>query len=212
MRTFILFIITLTVILSGCEKKKRKTSGKISVDLFVYNDPTGDIYNSFHIPISTLYFIKDEFIEELPIYADTALNHHPFVYIKKDGYAFMSSLSDKNSPDLMFLPLKEKNTGVKFIGDTIPHYKERVAMTDTAFNGFNYKRVRIATKDAFTVFYIHQTDTILPFSLAPQFDKDYKGVLNRIDTYEIEANRFTSLRLSVSDTIPQKFYEALKAN
>src|SRR5690606_11222834 len=97
----LLFIITpIVLLLAGCNQSIKKHSGKIKVDLYIYNDPTGDIYDSFYIPVSTLYFIGDEFLEELPVYEDTAVNTFPYVYIKGDSYAFLSSLSEKNRPDL----------------------------------------------------------------------------------------------------------------
>ena len=82
-------------------------------------------------------------------------------------------------------------------------------MSDTAFNGYNYKRLKTVNDSSYSVFYIHQTDTLMPFSLAPQVDKDYKGVLIRIDTYDKTNNRFVSLRMTVTDTIPKSFYEIL---
>lgn len=206
----LLFVFGCILSFIGCSKKHKRYSGRISVDLFVYNDPTGDVYNSFKIPISTLYFIENEIIEELPVYNDS-INPAPFVYIKDNKYAYLPTLAHLRDQSLSFLPVKEKNVGVKFIGDTIENYAKRENMPDTSFAGYNYRRVRIVSPEAYTVFYIHRTDTILPFSLSPQFDKDYEGILNRIDTYEIKENRFTSLRMSLNDTIPQRIYTALKA-
>jgi len=195
----------------ACDGKKKKHSGTIKIDLYVYNDPRGNAYDSFHLPLASLYFIGDEIIEEIPANRETARNAPSFAYVKKGRYAALSELSEKNSPALEFRLLSEKDIGIRFIADTLHGYGQRTDMTDTAFNGFSYKRTRIATKEAFAVFYIHQTDTVLPFSLAPAFERDYRGVLNRVDTYEYGPDRFTSLRMSVSDTVPKRFYDALKS-
>lgn len=178
--------------------------------MYVYNDPTGNIYDAFRIPISTLYFLKDDFIEQLPVYGDTASAGYRYLYISNGQYVPLSDLGDMDGKRLRFHPLSEKSLGVRFMDMPVPEYRKRVSMPDTAFGGYNYRRVRIATDSAFTVFYIHRTDTVLPFSLASQFDTDYNGILNRIDTYEIMRGRFTSLRMSTGDTIPIHIYNTLK--
>lgn len=195
-------------VLSSCNERKIKRNGKIDVQLLIYNNPTEDPYDMFVLPISTMYFDKNNFLEVVQTYENGLPIGQDFVLVKEQNYTVFNDLNSISelTPNL---PLANKNVGVRFINN-IADYSQRENLTDTILNGLKYKRARIVSDSAYTVFYIHQTDTILPFSLSKDFDKDYNGVLNRIDTYEKYENRFTSLRLTVSDTIPQQYYEALK--
>lgn len=194
--------------LTSCSEKKTKRNGKIDVQLLIYNNPTEDPYDMFVLPISTMYFEKNNFLEIVQNYENGLPTGQGFALVNKESYAVFDDLNSISEikPNL---PLKDKNVGVKFVNDIVD-YSKRENLADTILSGLKYKRARIVSDSAYTVFYIHQTDTILPFSLSKQFDKDYNGVLNRIDTYEKFENRFTSLRLSVSDTIPKQYYNALK--
>lgn len=204
----LLLILFSVIIFTSCTKN-RKENGKIDVQLLVYNNPSVDPYDVFLMPISTMYFKKNTFIETVQEYKEgMPLSEPSFALIKNNQFDVFSDLNSiaevKPNKDL-----KTKNVGVKFVTDIVD-YNRRVNLTDTVLNGMKYKRARIVSDSVYTVFYIHQTDTILPFSLSPQFDKDYHGVLNRVDTYEKKHDRFTSLRMVVSDTIPERFYNALK--
>lgn len=201
----ILLPILISFVLFSCDNRVKKDMGKISLEIFVYNQPSKNIYDAVRIPISKMYFKDDNFIEVMP----DDKKQIPFAFITGDKYARFNNL-EKINDIKKFYSLAKKNFGVKFVNDSIQNYSSKKMLTDTSFNGYNYKRVAIATKKDYTVFYIHQTDTILPFSLSKQFDKDFHGILNRVDTYEIENDRFTSLRMTISDTIPSIFFNALK--
>ncbi|WP_423128521.1 hypothetical protein [Gaoshiqia sp. Z1-71] len=183
-------------------------SGCIKLEVFVYNDPGGDLYDSYQLPISTLYFLDDEFIEQVPITNNTT-GFPPFAYIRDRMFAPLNTLVKKKEL-LDFYPLSRKNFGAVFVNMPVPNYDIRRELPDTCFNGYNYKRIRVASNEEYSVFYIHQTDTILPFSLGYQVEKDYGGILNRIDTYEIKNDRFISLRMYVSKGIPEMVYSSLK--
>lgn len=209
MKYILIFFFSSLIFSTSCNDRKIKRSGKIDVQLLIYNNPIDEPYDVYFMPISTMFFEKNNFIEIIPQYGDSSImRKEKFALIKNEHFQIFDDLNSVASlhPET---PLKDKNVGVKFVNDIVDYYKKE-NMADTTFNGFNYKRVRIVSDTAYTVFYIHQTDTILPFSLSPQFDKDYNGILNRVDTYEKYRNRFTSLRLLVSDTIPEKYYKALK--
>lgn len=204
----LILILLVIISFSSCNKSKRE-SGKIEVQLMVYNNPSVDPYDAFLMPISTMYFKQNTFIETLQQYKDgVPLPEQSFALVKDNLYDVFSDLNaiSEVKPNKA---VKTKDVGVKFDTDIVD-YNRRENLTDTVLNGLKYKRARIVSDSVYTVFYIHQTDTILPFSLSPQFDKDYNGVLNRVDTYEKKHDRFTSLRMNVSDTIPQRFYNALK--
>ena len=202
----LLIIILFFHLLFAC-KKKVKEAGHIQLEAAVYHDPTGDLYNSDLMTISDLYFIGDTFLEEIPFYNDS-LGIPQYAYIKSGNFGQGNSLQEAfNSSSVK--PINEKKFGAIFSPPAVPGYDSREPLPDTAFNGYHYKRMKIVNDSSYSVFYIHQTDTLIPFSLAPQVDKDYKGWLNRIDTYDKTNNRFISLRMSVTDTIPKSFYEIL---
>lgn len=201
------FIILLAIPLIFACKDKMRDAGHIQIEAAVYHDPEGDLYNADLLQISYLYFIGQHFLEEVPYHNDS-LNIPQYAYIKDGKFSGGQSLQEVlNTADLK--PLEEKAFGAMFSPPPVPDYEKRESMSDTAFNGYNYKRLKIVNDSSYSVFYIHQTDTLMPFSLAPQVDKDYKGVLNRIDTYDKTNNRFVSLRMTVTDTIPKSFYEIL---
>lgn len=198
----------LLILLLGCNGKTKMKSGSIRLEVFVYNDPSGNLYDSYRLPISTLYFLNDRFIEQVPVASDTA-EFPPFAYIREGMFAPLNTLNEKKEP-LNFYPLSEKNFGAVFLDMPVPNYDKRTELPDTSLNGYHYKRFRVVSQEEYSVFYIHQTDTILPFSLGPQVEKDYSGILNRIDTYEIKNDRFISLRMHVSKGIPEIVYFSLK--
>jgi hypothetical protein len=204
-----LFLLLVSFVLFSCDNRVKRNTGKISLEIFVYNQPSKNIYDAVRIPISKMYFKDDNFIEVLPNFENDN-KQIPFAFISGDKFARFNNLNKINDIQ-KFYSLAKKNFGVKFINDSIKNYSSKKILADTSFNGYNYKRVAIATKEDYTVFYIHQTDTILPFSLSNQFDKDFHGILNRVDTYEIKKDRFTSLRMTISDTIPATFFNALKS-
>lgn len=202
------YIVFLSLLLLACDSKIRMKSGCIRLEVFVYNDPGGNLSDSYRLPLSTLYFLDSEFIEQLPEMSDTA-GFPPFAYIREGMFAPLNGLTENKEP-LDFHPLSKKNFGAVFVNMPVPNYANRVELPDTSFNGYNYRRIRITSKEDYSVFYIHQTDSILPFSLAPQVETDYGGILNRIDTYEVTNDRFISLRMHVSKGIPELVYSTLK--
>ncbi len=202
------YFFLLLILLFGCKGKTKMKSGCVNLEVFVYSDPGGNLYDSYRLPISTLYFLDDEFIEQVPVVNDTA-GLPPFAYIREGMFAPLSRLAEKKE-SLDFYPLSKKNFGAVFVNVAVPNYDKRVELPDTSFNGYHYKRFRVVSQEEYSVFYIHQTDTILPFSLGRQVEKDYVGILNRIDTYEIKNDRFISLRMYVSKGIPEMVYSSLK--
>ena len=194
----------------GCNRPEIK-SAKVTVEATVYNDPDGDLYDSFILPISTMYFYEGHCIEELPEALDSTLSSGTFgAYIYDQKFAPLSRLEDIEMvvPDS---PISEKKFGALFSQPPVPNYDSREELTDTIFNGRNYKRFKIVSDSDYTVYYLNLTDSIYPYSLAKQFEKDYKGSLDRIDSYDIVNNRFTSLKMAVSDTIPSRYYSSLQS-
>lgn len=203
-----LFSLLLLLLLVGCKSPHKMKAGTISLEVFVYNDPEKNLYNSYRLPISTLYFLDNDFIEKVPPTPDSmALNN--YAYIQKGLFIKLDNLSGIKTIKAT-LPLSAKKFGAVFVDKPVPFYEKREELRDTVFNGYNYRRVRIVTGMEYSVFYIHQVDSVIPYSLAPQFDKDYHGILNRIDSYDKVNGRFISLRMKVTPGIPELIYKSFK--
>lgn len=201
----IILLSSMIVLFIACSKNKSipANAGKIKVELMVYNQPNEDIYDSFLIDISTLYFYRNELLEVLK---DEGLP--PYTYINLLDSSFIKGKNiqefEKNA-----LQLKEKKYGAVFETPEIPGYSDKEILSDTSFNGYNYKRFRIVTDSTYNVYYLHQTDTIYPFSIARNIEEDFGGILNRIDSYDKINDKFISLKMSVTDTIPKTIYAYL---
>lgn len=191
------------MLLIACSKNKSipANAGRIKVELMVYNQPNEDIYDSYLVDISTLYFYKNDLLEVL----DGEREELPYTYIDVLDSIYINA---SNIEELVGekKPLKEKQYGAVFDVPEIPGFSNKILMNDTSFNGYNYKRFRIVTDSTYNVYYLHQTDTIYPFSIARNIETEIGGVLNRIDSYDKINDKFISLKMSVTDTIPKSIY------
>lgn len=68
-------------------------------------------------------------------------------------------------------------------------------MKDTILFGKTYKRFEINSPQSYSRYYVYQTDTILPYSLYKHAEIDYKGRIERIDTYNKKQDIFVTLQL-----------------
>jgi len=210
MRKKIIIIVALLVVLQVviyivARQKKENIYGKITTSLRVYENANKGITDVNLIPISTLYFVNEILIEELPqeYYSER------YCLIRDNQYSdYYISSGDLLNKQVIH-DVSTKDRGALFVKDTIPFYMQRVNMTDTLLNGINYKRFYINTEKDFAVFYIEQSSKKLPYTLNKLADLDYSGNLSRIDTYQREEDRFTSFRMHVTDTIPEKIYQIL---
>ncbi|MFV0591546.1 MAG: hypothetical protein ACK5M7_09190 [Draconibacterium sp.] len=197
------FVIFLVLALFSCNNRHYMKAGTISLMLYVYNDPDGNLYDSYEIPLSTLYFYNKRFIEKVP-------DRPGFTFIANDTYLNIHDLSGLGG-DKSPVPLKNKSFGAVFTETVFPNYSNREIMADTVLNGLPFKRVRIVTEEDYSVFYIHKNDTVLPYSLSRQFDVDYRGILRRIDSYNYLSGKFYSLRMSFKPELPRAVYNAFKS-
>lgn len=203
-------IVFASCIFFSCENKVRK-AGRIQIEVAVYHDPNGDLYNSELLQVSDLYFVGTRFLEHIPYYNDS-LQIPRFTLINLDeGNTLAGEDLNELPKNKTYKDLSEKKYGAIFIPPPVPGYEKREVISDTIFSGYDYKRLRIVNDSSYSVFYIHKTDTVLPFSLAPQISKDYRGLLNRIDTYDKINDRFISLRMTVTDTVPLKIFNILNS-
>lgn len=103
-----------------------------------------------------------------------------------------------------------KKNGAVFTKDSIPFYSQRVNINDTILFKKKYKRFEIKTPQFFSRYYVYQTDTILPYSLNRTVEKDYKGRIERIDTYLNKDDLFITLQLILNkewDKEAKDFFE-----
>jgi len=189
--------------IASCDRAVKKRTGRIDIRLVVYHDPLNDMYNMDVVPISTLFFKSGHIIEQLED-ADGQL----FAHIYGDRFCTAATIEELlETPRER--PLADKKKGISFASHSIEGYERRERLTDTSFNGYDYRRIAIASDSVYTLFYVHRTDTVLPFSLGIQPEREYGGILNRVDVFDKRTDTFSSLRMSVSDTIPNRIYQAL---
>ena len=188
---------------SAChEKAVKPTAGRINIEAMVYNDPQGDIYNSYLVDISTLYYLKDEIVEVVK--TEDSLRYS-YINLKDSVFTTasdLSSLMEKNR----LSPLSQKQFGAMFDLENLPNYQDRETLPDTSFEGYEYKRIRMVTDSSYNVYYLHQTDTVLPFSFHRELEEEVGGVLNRVDAYDKTNDRFISLKMRLNDTFPERIY------
>jgi len=209
MKNQIKLLLGLVFVLSACQQHKILKTGQIQLELVVYNDPGGNLYDSFKLPLSTLYFTGNVFLEQVPQLSPD-LKLPSYALIQDQSYIPLKRLSDLHNR-AEFYPLDQKNFGAAFISQEVPAYMNHRQLKDTVLNGQYLRRFEITTPEEYSVFYLHPTDTVLPYSLCRQFETDYPGIVTRIDTYQRQQDRFLSLRMSYREGIPQRFATYLKS-
>jgi hypothetical protein len=197
-KTILLFVIPLFLI--SCDKSVKSESGAVDVISNVYfNASKGlDDHKQFHI--SKINYINDDIIELVPNILAPELIDSVF-YIRDTVFYKSHVIEDKaiifkeeqisGSPKSIY----NKKFGAMWINIPIFDYDKRKDITDTILynNKSIYKRFEINTPEIYSVYYIHPTDTILPYSLNPIVDKAYKGRLERIDSYDKKKDRFATI-------------------
>lgn len=208
MKNQIFLLLGMVVMLTACQQRKVMKAGQIHMELVVYNDPAGNLYDSFQLPISTLYFAGTVFLEQVPqLSAEVKLP--AYALIKNQTYTPLNRLSDLEHLVESY-PLDQKNFGAVFINQEVTAYANHGQLSDTTLNGQYLQRFEIITPEEYSVFYLHPTDTVLPYSLCRQFETDYSGIITRIDTYQRKQDRFLSLRMRYREGIPLRFVSYLK--
>jgi len=208
MKRILLIMVVAILALSACQKQKKMKAGQIRLTLLVYNDPKGNLFDSFKVPVSTLYFLDQDFLEVIPGRGSKGTGPL-YALIRDSVFCPVKSLTAKDKTT-EFYPVGEKPFGATFTNRKVPGYEGRNQLPDTLIGGLSFQRLEIRTSDDYSIYYVHPTDTVIPFSLAPQFDRDYQGILLRIDTYEFDRGRFLSLRMEFSEAMPHRFYTYLK--
>jgi len=207
-RTKLLVLMAVLVLLSACDGREVMKTGQIRLELVVYNDPDGNLYDSFQLPISTLWFVDNIFLEQVSRLTPD-IRVPAYALIRDSVFAPMDNWNSSQAI-LKFYPLKQKRFGAAFLNISVPCFDNREQLNDTVLSGMFLKRFQIVTPEEYSVFYLHPTDTVIPYSLSRQFDKEYDGIVVRIDTYERKRDRFLSLRMTYQEGVPQRYLQILK--
>lgn len=206
--TFIAIVLLsiATFFIAKNKKKEVVYYGRLKTLLNVYNNASVNVYDSYQLELSDMYFRNDLIIEYIPDDEFTPSKTYNLIY--KDSFTNANSL-DELRFNVEKKSLSYKKSGAIFVYDSIMGYNKRKPMTDTLLHNQYLKRFFIQTPYDFSVFYIDTTLRNLPYSFNFLVDKDYNGSLVRVDTYQSDIDKFTTLKLQYSDTIPQNMYDAL---
>ncbi|CAM3679607.1 hypothetical protein ELOC111193_16280 [Elizabethkingia occulta] len=184
---------------SSCHKEIKSDKGGIDVISNVYFDASKGLnkMQSFHV--SRINYSHDQLIELVPDLSFPEINKQ--CYYMKDSLCYPIDLSERNiilsdiSTRQQPLLVWEKKEGAVFSKEWISNYRNRKNLSDTVLFHKKYKRFEINSPWTYTRFYIYPTDTILPYSLYKHAEKDYKGRLERIDSYSKKDDLFVTLQL-----------------
>ncbi|AZA56297.1 hypothetical protein [Chryseobacterium shandongense] len=201
-----LLSFAVMLILNSCHKEIKSEKGGIDIISNVYfNASKGlDEMQSFHI--SKMNYSEDDLIEIVPDRSFPEMSKQ--IYFIKDSLCYPLD-SETKTAILSEIVLKQKlllvwqkKDGAVFSKEWIPNYKNRRKLSDTVLFGKQYKRFEINSPWNYTRFYIYPTDTILPYSLYRHAEIDYRGRLERIDSYNKKNDIFITLQL-----IPRKNWD-----
>lgn len=208
--TFIgILLLSIAAFFIAKNKKKEKEVvyyGRLKTFINVYNNASVNVYDSYQLELSDMYFRNNLIIEYIPDDEFTPLKTYNLIY--NGSFTKANSLDELSFNGKKGI-LNDKKSGAIFVYDSIMGYDRRKPMTDTILQNQHLKRFFIQTPYDFSVFYIDTTLQNLPYSFNFLVDKDYNGSLVRVDTYQSDIDKFTTLKLQYSDTIPQNMYDAL---
>lgn len=203
MKNLLLFILPL-FLLSCTKKEKLIKSERGAIDIIsnIYFDASKGLEDNKQFHISKINYIGDDIIELVPdIYVPEFIDS--VFYIKDTTYYEAGILEEAKTfifkehqlagePKNVF----KKKYGAVWVNIPIFDYDKRKDIADTTlYENKHYKRFEINTADNYTVFYIHPTDTIMPYSLNRIAEKDYKGRIERIDSYDKKRDLFSTMWL-----------------
>ncbi|MGC4129195.1 MAG: hypothetical protein QM564_06450 [Bergeyella sp.] len=203
--TLITLLIFLSAVTISCRKEIKSEKGGIDIISNVYFNASSGLDNMQTFHVSKLNYSQDDMIEIIPDLEFPEMNSQ-MVYIKDTLYYPLDVLSEpalfsevkKRKP----LLLKKKTVGTLFVDDKIPNYGYKYNLSDTVLFKKTYKRFEIKSKEGLARYYVYKTDTVLPYSLYKHVEKDYKGRIERIDSYNSEKDVFVTLQL-----IPRKKWD-----
>lgn len=200
---FLFFIFFLVLI--SCRKEIKSEKGGIDIISNVYFDASKGLskMQSFHL--SRMNYSGELMIELVPdlefpeiTTASYFIRDSVFYDLNNNTSTVLSELHKKKKPTSVYA----KTIGAVFTKDPLLNYRNRRKLSDTVLFKKNYKRFEINSPWNYTRYYIYPTDTILPYSLYKEAEKDYQGRIERIDSYDKKKDIFVTLQL-----IPRKNWD-----
>lgn len=208
-------LIFLSAIIFSCSKKVKSQKGGIDIISNVYFNASAGLNNVQTFHISKINYSNDEIIEIIPDLRFPEINSE-ILYIKDSVYYPLKNISEpalfseikKTKP----LLLKKKTVGTLFLNDRIPNYDYKYNLSDTILFNKKYKRFEIKNNEGLARYYVNVTDTILPYSLYKHVEKDYKGRIERIDSYNKSKDVFVTMQLIPRDKWDKEAEDIFKFN
>lgn len=188
--------------MQSCNKSKEVRSPEGSIDIIsnVYFNASKNLDDYKQFYIAKINYRNSDIVEFTPNIKFPEIIDSVY-YIKDSIYYNAGNIDDAKS--LLFrekqytetpIPISKKVLGAKWINIPIYHYEKRKDISDTVlYNNRSFSRFEISSDDNYAIYYVHKNDTILPYSLNPIADKDYKGRIERIDSYDKAKDIFTSI-------------------
>ncbi len=179
----------------SCEKEiPRATNGGADLLFSVYFQASKGLENSKTFHRSSLSFLPMGIFEITPreLGEEASMEY----YLIKDSLYYALEAEAKNSMDpKRGLSLFSKTLGAPFSKDPIASYGRRRNLSDTILFKKQYKRFEISTPEQYSRYYILKSDSLLPYALYPQVEREYGGRLERIDYYDLKKDIFYSMQL-----------------
>lgn len=210
MKQYILYSFFLfSALVVSCNKEIKSKKGSIDLVSNVYINASKGLDNMQSFHISKINYSNDSIIELVPNVINPIITED--IYFIKDSlyYSLGSSENAKittimevtkfDKPSLVYNEFKK---GAVFSKSHIPNYYQKRDLKDTILFNKTYKRFEINSPENFSRYYVYETDTILPYSLYRHAELDYKGRIERIDTYNKKQDVFVTLQL-----IPKKNWD-----
>ncbi|HFK5506791.1 TPA: hypothetical protein ACGZ9G_001902 [Elizabethkingia anophelis] len=195
----ILSLIFLSA-LSSCNKEIKSQKGGIDIISNVYFNASKNLDKMQNFHLSKLNYSGDSIIEIVPDLTVPGITDA--VYFIQDSLYY--DLGENHTSNIIISDVTKnqkgqsifrKKAGAIFTKEWVPNYEHRKNISDTVLFGKTYKRFEINAPESFTRYYVYPTDTIIPYSLYKRANKDYKGRIERIDSYNKKKDIFVSLQL-----------------
>jgi len=200
MKNLLFLCSFLLLFLISCREEIKSERGGIDVVSSVYFDASKGLDKMQSLHVSSLNYTGDSIIERIPDVDVTELTQQ--MYFIKDSVCY--TIGNDNPGNIIFsdimrkqkpMPIENKKEGALFLKEKIPNYRNRKNLNDTVLFKKKYKRFEINSPWMYTRFYIYPSDTILPYSIYKQAERDYHGRLERIDSYNKKTDIFVTLQL-----------------
>ena len=215
-KPIILTFLSLTL-LNSCNKEIKSQKGAIDVISNIYVDASKNLDNTQSFLISRLNYSNDTIIELVPDPNNSVITKEinfikDTVFYSLGEPAQTKTISEVVTAQKPRSVYSMKDIGAVFTKDKIPNYEHRRTLKDTILFKKKYKRFEINSPKNFTRYYVYETDTIFPYSLYRHAEIDYKGRIERIDTYNKEQDIFVTLQLLPRKNWDEEAKDILKFN